>query len=178
MKDGPSSTSGEGWSENEFLLGASESLFQACAEFASCQRLLGTARFLIFFFQTPTTQLTTIIYDFFYLCLYCIFFSSSLFDYWFLYRIHLYIWFAQQVTVAQHMGCFFKMFYCQMFFPVILTSSHRGRWFPISFYIWSAIPDFSILSRHTAFRCSFGLAFWERYISLLYSLPQLHGMEY
>ena len=31
---------------------------------------------------------------------------------------HLYVWFTQQVTVAQHIHCIFKMFYSLVFFPV------------------------------------------------------------
>ncbi len=30
---------------------------------------------------------------------------------------------------------------------IISTSFHKGRWFPFSFHIWSAIPDISILPR-------------------------------
>ena len=47
-------------------------------------------------------------YDVFYLSSYSdFFFLSNLFDYWFPYCIHLYIWSTQQVTVAQHMCWFF-----------------------------------------------------------------------
>ena len=45
VKEGSSSMSGEGWSENGFLFVAIKSLFQAWADLASCQRLLGTATF-------------------------------------------------------------------------------------------------------------------------------------
>ena len=34
---------------------------------------------------------------------------------------------------------------------IISTSSHKERWFPFSFHIWSAIPDFSISPRTIAF---------------------------
>ena len=61
--------------------------------------------------------------------------------------------------------------------PIISTLSHKGRWFPFSFHIWSAIPDFSISPRTTAFRCSSSLTFSGRPVSPLYILPQLQGME-
>ena len=48
MKEDPSSTSGEGWNENEFLFGASKFIFQACTDFPSCQRLWVTATFFEF----------------------------------------------------------------------------------------------------------------------------------
>ena len=57
-------------------------------------------------------------YDFFYLSSYHnFFFSSSFIDKWFLNRIHLYTWSAQQVILA-HMGCFLKKSYFPMFFPI------------------------------------------------------------
>ena len=40
---------------------------------------------------------------------------------------------------------------------IISTLSHKGRWFPLSFHIWSAIPDFSISPCTIAFRCSSSL---------------------
>ena len=46
------------------------------------------------------------------------FFLSNLFDYWFPYCIHLYIWSTQQVTVAQHMCWFFKTSNSPMFFSI------------------------------------------------------------
>ena len=61
---------------------------------------------------------------------------------------------------------------------VILTSSYKGRGFPFSFHIWSAILDSSISPRTTAFRCSSSLTFSGRHISPVYILPQLPGMEY
>ena len=42
---------------------------------------------------------------------------------------------------------------------IILTLSHKGRWFPFSFHIWSAIPDFSIFPCTTSFQCSCSLTF-------------------
>ena len=42
---------------------------------------------------------------------------------------------------------------------MILTSSHKSRWFPFSFHIWSAIPDFSPPPPHTTFWCSSSLTF-------------------
>ena len=60
---------------------------------------------------------------------------------------------------------------------IILTSSHKGRWFPFSFHIWSAIPDFSISPHTTTFRYSSSLTFSRWPVSLLYILPQLQGME-
>ena len=51
---------------------------------------------------------------------------------------------------------------------IISTSSHKGLWFPISFHIWSAIPDFLISPRTTAFWCSSNLTFSERPVSPLY----------
>ena len=42
--------------------------------------------------------------------------------------------------------------------PIILTSSHKGRWFLFSFHICPAIPDFSISPRTTAFWCSFSMS--------------------
>ena len=59
----------------------------------------------------------------------------------------------------------------------ISTSSHKGRWFPFSFHIWSAIPDFSISPCTTAFRCSSSLTFSGWPVSPLYILPQLQRME-
>ena len=56
---------------------------------------------------------------------------------------------------------------------IISTSSRKDRWFPFSFHIWSAISDFSISPRTTAFRCSSSLTFSERPVSPLYILPQL-----
>ena len=61
---------------------------------------------------------------------------------------------------------------------IILTSSHKSRWFPFSFHIWSAIPDFSISPTTTAFRCSSSLNFSRQHVSPLYTLAQLQGMEY
>ena len=82
-------------------------------------------------------------------------------------------------TVIQRMHCFFKASHSLMFFPsIILTSSHKGNWLPFSFYICSAIPDFSILLCTTDFRCSTNLTFNGQHVSPLYTLPQQHGMEY
>ena len=61
---------------------------------------------------------------------------------------------------------------------IILTLSHKGRWFPFSFHIWSAIPNFSISPCNTAFRYSCSLTFKGRHVLPLYILSQLHGMEY
>ena len=36
---------GEGWSQTEFYFGVNKSIFQACVDFASCQRIQGTATF-------------------------------------------------------------------------------------------------------------------------------------
>ena len=46
------------------------------------------------------------------------FFLSSFFDYWFPYRIHLYIRSAQHVNLTHHMSCFFKTLYSPKFFPI------------------------------------------------------------
>ena len=51
---------------------------------------------------------------------------------------------------------------------IISTSSHKVKWFPFSFHIWSAIPNFSISPRTTAFRCSSSLTFSGRHVSPLY----------
>ena len=59
---------------------------------------------------------------------------------------------------------------------IILTSSYKGWCFPFSFHTWSAIPNFSISPRTTAFRCSSSLT--GQHISPLYTLPQLQGMEF
>ena len=61
---------------------------------------------------------------------------------------------------------------------IILTSSHKGRYFPLSFYIMSAIPNFSILPHTINYRCFSMLIFSERHVSLLYTLPQLQEMKY
>ena len=60
---------------------------------------------------------------------------------------------------------------------LISTLSHKGRWFPVSFHIWSAIPDFSISPRSTAFWSSSSLIFSGWLVSPLYILPQLPGVE-
>ena len=89
----------------------------------------------------------TIMYDFQSYCRFFLFFMSNLFDYWFPYCIgsHLYCWSTQQVTVAHHMRCFFMTSYSPMFFLIYYFNFiHKGRWFPFSFHIWSAIFDFSI----------------------------------
>ena len=101
---------------------------------------------------------------FFYLMLQ---FSSSLFDYWFSYRDHPYTESTQQVCLPQDMRCFFSLILQCSFLSIILITSHKGKWFPFSFHIGSAIPDFSISPRTTAFRPSSRLTFrgW-------------HGMEY
>ena len=59
-----------------------------------------------------------------------------------------------------------------------LTLSHKDRWFPFSFHISSAISDFSISPRTTAYRCFSNLIFSGRHVSALYILPQQQGMEY
>ena len=102
--------------------------------------------------------------------------QPGLFDYRFPYCIHLYTWSTQEVTIAYHMCRFFKAFPLPIFFSIISASSHKGRWFPFSLHIWSAIPDFSISPRTTALRCSSILS--GQHVSPLYILPQLHGMEY
>ena len=61
---------------------------------------------------------------------------------------------------------------------IILTLSYKGRWYTFSFHIWSAIPDFSISPRTTAFRCSSNLIFCGRHVSPLYTLLQLQELEY
>ena len=61
---------------------------------------------------------------------------------------------------------------------IILTSSNNSRWFPFSFHIWSVIPDFSISSHITDFQCSSCFNFCGWYVSLWYTLPWLHRMEY
>ena len=72
-------------------------------------------------------------------------FLSNLFNYQFSYCIHLYTWSTQQVIVAQHMCCSLRCLILQCsVLSIISTLSHKGRWLPFSFHIWSAIPDFSI----------------------------------
>ena len=61
---------------------------------------------------------------------------------------------------------------------IILTLSHKGRWFPFSFHIWSAILDFSISQCTTAFRCFCSHTFRGRHVSPLHTLTLLDGMEY
>ena len=53
---------------------------------------------------------------------------------------------------------------------IILTSSYKYRWFHFSFHIWSAILLFDFTSTWITFSL--------RYSSPLYTLPQLHAMEY
>ena len=53
---------------------------------------------------------------------------------------------------------------------IIVTLSHKGSWFPFFFHIWSAIPDFSISPRITAFRYSSNIIFGRQHVSPLYAL--------
>ena len=101
------------------------------------------------------------------------FFSSNVLDYFPPYLIHLYTWLTQQVTVAQHMGWFVKASNSPEF-SIILTSSHKGNWFLFFFHAWSAIPDFSISPRTTAFRCSSSLTGWNDEIVLKKTTLQLY----
>ena len=103
----------------------------------------------------------------------CVVFKSSFVDYWFPYRIHLYIWSTQSVTVARHIHWFFKTNYSPMLFTIYHFDSIP--WFPFSFHTWSAIPDFSISPRHIVFRCSCSLTFRRRHVLLLYTLLELYG---
>ena len=121
--------------------------------------------------MSPTAYeiLLTTMHDFLTLTHIAIFLSRH-FDHWFPNRIYLYTWSAQQVTVTQHMHCFFKTSYSPIFFPIFSTSPHRGKWFPFSFNICSAIPDCSVSPRHATFRCSFSFNFRGRHISTLYTL--------
>ena len=59
---------------------------------------------------------------------------------------------------------------------IILTSSHKGRWFPFSCDIWSAIPNFSISPRTTVFNVLLDLLLVGG--MPLYTLPQLQRTEY
>ena len=61
---------------------------------------------------------------------------------------------------------------------IILTLCHKARWFPLSFHIWSAIPDFPISRCTTAFWCFCSFTFRGQHVSPLYTWLQLHGMEY
>ena len=75
--------------------------------------------------------------------------------------------------------CFFKTSYSLVFFPTnYFNFIPQGRWFPLSFHISLAIPDFLTSTWNTAFRCSSSLTFSGLYASPLYTLPQLYRMEY
>ena len=91
----------------------------------------------------------------------------------------LYTWFTQQVTIPQHMRCFFKTFYSPLYFPLYYFNfPYKCRWFPFFFYTWSAIPDFSTSPQYIDFRCCSSLTFSGRHVLPLYILLQLHRMEY
>ena len=73
-----------------------------------------------------------------------------LFSYFFADSVHFYKRSIQEVNMAHHM--------CRLFetssFPMSSLSiiiSHTAWWCPFSFHIWSAIPDFSISPRITAY---------------------------
>ena len=129
-------------------------------------------------------RITTIMYDFLPVLIFRFHLKNFFFYYLaFLiigspYCIQLYTWSTQQVIVAQRMCWFLKPSNPPMFSPInYFNFVHKGRWFPFSFHIWSAIPDFSISPRTIAFRCSSSLTFSGRPVSPLYILPQLQGME-
>ena len=62
VKEGPSSTSGESWSENGFLFGLSKSVLQTCSDFTSSQELLGIAALFSLFFKFYFLTLTTFLW--------------------------------------------------------------------------------------------------------------------
>ena len=62
--------------------------------------------------------------------------------------------------------------------PIILTSSHKGRWFPFLFHIWSDMPNFLNSPHTTAFWYSSSFTFSGLDVSPFYTLPQLHRKEY
>ena len=64
------------------------------------------------------------------------------------------------------------------FLFTILISSHKGRLFLFSFYIWSDIPIFSTSPLRTAFQYFWGLIFYCWHVSPLYTLLKLYEMEY
>ena len=135
-------------------------------------------------FRTYKRNLFTwlIMYVLIFRCFYLIylfffFFFIKHFNYCFSYCIHLYNWPTQQIILPQHMCWFLKASNPPMFSPIIIsTSSYKGRWFRFLFHIWSAIPDFLISPRSTAFRYSSSLIFSGRSVSPLYIL-QLLGMK-
>ena len=49
VREGPSSASGEGWSEEWFIFGTRKSVFQTFVYLISCQKLLGTTVFIYSF---------------------------------------------------------------------------------------------------------------------------------
>ena len=77
-------------------------------------------------------------YDFLPVLIFRFFFSSNLFNYRFPYCILLYTWPTQQVIVAQHICADSLRRLILQCSPqsIILTSSHKGRWFPFSFHIY------------------------------------------
>ena len=97
--------------------------------------------------------------------------------FFFLYQpflIHFYTWPTEQWPNKCTASSRHIILKCS-FLPMILTSSYKGKWFPFSFHIWSAIPNFSTSPWHTAFQCSSSLSFSEQYVLLL---PWLHRIEY
>ena len=137
--------------------------------YMSCWTILSEFLAFINLMSLSTLWITTYYYYvlFFYLSAYCnfkkmkkekknCFYLSFFFNCWFTYRIYLCIWSTQQVTVPQHMHCFFKS--SPMFFPNYYFII-KSRWFPFSFHIWSAILDFSIWPCTTAFQCPSSLTF-------------------
>ena len=55
--------------------------------------------------------------------------------------VHFSTWSTQEVNMATSLR--HLLFRCPSL-SIISTLSHKGRWFPFSFHIWSAIPDFFI----------------------------------
>ena len=122
-------------------------------------------------------RITTVMYDFFTCAPIQIFFYI-----YFIYPSWLSVpilystlyWTTQQVICADSLR---RLILQCSTLSIILTLSHKGRWIPFSFHIWSAIPDFSISPRTIAFRCSSSLTFSGRPVSRSYILPPLQGME-
>ena len=103
------------------------------------------------------TRITTIIYDFFT--------SAHIQIFFFLFDLTFLIISSHIVFISIH-GLFSRslspnictdslrclILQCSAL-SIISTSSHKGRWFPFSFHIWSTISDFSISPQTTAFQC-------------------------
>ena len=78
---------------------------------------------------------------------------------------------TQQVIVAPHMCSFLKVTNSPGF--IFINYFNFNRWFPFSFCIWSAVPDFSISPNITAFWCFSNIIFHCRHILPSYVLPPL-----